>query len=466
MATRHARLEDDLSCPICGQILQQPVVLFCRHRFCKLCLEGSWSGDGPCECPLCCQPASVGELMVNSTLQKTCEGFLIERRKNDPFVCREHGETLTLFCLEDLRPTCVVCKSSAGHYGHRLYSLEDASQDCKAELKNALKPLKEKLSLFRKIKLTYDQTAEHIKRQAEHTERQIRAEFESLHQFLHNEETARLSELKREEDQKSQAIMGKIDDVEKEMASLTNTIRMTEKEMNSQDIPFLQNYKDTIKRTWHIPQEPEMISASLVDVAKYIGSLKFKVWEKMKTIIQYTPVILDPNTAATCFQLSEDLTELQYCGQMFQLPDNPERFDVGAEILGSDGFRSGKHSWEVKVKGNTYWVIGVASESINRKGKHVLTPAEGFWAIRLRNGEYKACSAPWSPLTMSREPEVVRVVLDMERSKITFYDPRERTPLYTFTDILAPRALPYFCSACKERPLRVLPVGVSVTVGR
>ncbi|KAJ3601625.1 hypothetical protein NHX12_032593 [Muraenolepis orangiensis] len=403
------------------------------------------------------------QLVLSSMLEQTCKSFTRDLGWDDPEACRHHGEALTLFCLEDLEPICGVCEKAPGHTGHRLYGLREGASDCKAELKNALLALKAKLPLYRKANVLYEHMAEHIKMQAEHTAKHIREEFEALHQFLKEEEAARLGVLRTEVEHKSQGIQLSLQEANSEMLVLIGAINAAEKDLRLSDIPFLQNYNETIKRVLRQPLDPQPPAGSLVDVAKHIGSLKYKVWEKMKRRIRFTPVILDPNTAASCFTLSEDLTALQSCTQLFSLPDNPERFDKSAEMLGSEGYRSGRHSWDIEVKDNTYWVVGVASDVINRKGKHVLTPAEGFWTIRFRNGEHKACTAPWEPLTMSRAPQVVRVVLDMDRAKVTFYDPRERTPLYTFAGIITPRAFPYFCSACKQHPLTVLPANITLS---
>lgn len=79
-----------------------------------------------------------------------------------------------------------------------------------------------------------------LQSQAENTEKQIREEFEALHQFLRDEEASRLSMIKQEKDQKRQMMNDKIENLENDIISLSNTIRIVEQEMRSQDIPFLK----------------------------------------------------------------------------------------------------------------------------------------------------------------------------------------------------------------------------------
>ncbi|KAL0185217.1 hypothetical protein M9458_020914, partial [Cirrhinus mrigala] len=80
------------------------------------------------------------------------------------------------------------------------------------------------------------------------------------------------------------------------------------------------------------------------------------------------PVILDPNTASSRLVLSDNLTSMRQSENYQVLPDNPERFDKCPCVLGSEGFNSGTHCWDVEVKEGSLWILGVTTASNQKKG--------------------------------------------------------------------------------------------------
>ncbi|XP_015201630.2 butyrophilin subfamily 2 member A2-like [Lepisosteus oculatus] len=103
-------------------------------------------------------------------------------------------------------------------------------------------------------------------------------------------------------------------------------------------------------------------------------------------------VTLDPRTAHPHLILSEDGKQVRHGDTRQDLPDNPERFTSCVDVLGKDGFTSGRHYWEVKVKNKSAWTLGVVRESIKRKGQITLCPEAGIWTVWLRGGTYTANS--------------------------------------------------------------------------
>ncbi|XP_052333855.1 zinc-binding protein A33-like [Oncorhynchus keta] len=193
-----------------------------------------------------------------------------------------------------------------------------------------------------------------------------------------------------------------------------------------------QNFKTMKERAQCTMPDPQLVSGGLIDVAKHLGNLKFRVWEKMQEIIKHTPVILDPNTASSWLCLSDDLTSVSCNDPEQQLPDNPERFMKYANVLGSKGFSSGKRSWEVEVGDHPDWTLGVPKESTDRKGELFTSPKYGIWAIRQDSGKYS--NGKGETLLLKKKPQRIRVQLDYDQGEVSFYDSKDMTLIYTHKD--------------------------------
>ncbi|CAG5926712.1 unnamed protein product [Menidia menidia] len=177
-------------------------------------------------------------------------------------------------------------------------------------------------------------------------------------------------------------------------------------------------------------------------------------------------VTLDPDTAHPELIVSGDGKQVHHTDDKQGLPDNPERFDECVNVLGRQSFL-GNVYFEVQVEGKTDWTVGVATESVFRKGAITLTPENGFWTISLRNGdEHEAADKPVVALSLRAHPKKVGVFVDYWLGQVSFYDVDTADRLYSFTGChFAERLLP-FLSPCmnvgglNSAPLVITPVSM------
>ncbi|NXF76695.1 TRI35 protein, partial [Sclerurus mexicanus] len=305
--------------------------------------------------------------------------------------------------------------------------------------------------------------------EAERLERQVRREFEELHEFLRQEEKALLAQLREEARAKRELLEERMERLQEESRALLAEARRLQGDLQEDDCTFLMAHKNRKRRIACTAEEPEAIPLGmLLDVPKYLGSLQYNVWKKMLDIITVVPFSFDPGSAASWLSVSEDLSSVSNRG--FQLAvENPERFTSSPCVLGSRAFSSGFHAWEVELGGLSNWRLGVARPHGGTQGTFHHNSRSGFWFIYRLPGkdECRASNSVRLEAAPLGEARRIRVELDCDEGELSFYDAERRSHIYTFHENFGGAVVPYFYVGvphgdAKAEALRICPLRVRV----
>uniref|UniRef100_A0A8D2KS10 Zinc finger protein RFP-like n=1 Tax=Varanus komodoensis TaxID=61221 RepID=A0A8D2KS10_VARKO len=440
---------DEATCSICLEYFKDPVMLDCGHNFCQACLARCWGETARgFSCPQCRETAQQRSIRSNWQLANMIEILrkLEEdsRREGALGVCERHREPLKLFCRDDAAAICVVCDRSKEHREHSVIPIEEVPQ---RSVHHSLLPAPAHFDVF-SFHCPHHQT------QLEMEKQKVNSVFERMYNFLEELELLRLAQLgslKKEIEEKQQESIAKFSE---EISHLNNLITEVEG-------TFQQPERELPQVRVRLPRRDEFGSWPTRLIFLLIPS-------KLLFLVSAVNFTLDPNTANPFLILSDDLKSVRRGSKYQVLPDNPERFDIMMSVLGREIFTSGRHWWEVEVEENLgRWAVGVARESVRRKGVVRISPDEGFWAV---GKSFRDSSSPCQilaftspkplPLTLRRKLRKIRVFLDYEEDRVEFFDVDSDDLIFTFhsASFSGEKILPFFrvwrgVSSCLRQPL-------------
>ncbi|XP_059814427.1 zinc-binding protein A33-like [Hypanus sabinus] len=435
---------EEVICPVCLDFFTDPVILECGHNFCRSCITRCWEREERNSCPDCREVFADRTLKVNRALENLAEKArnlnLNPKEKEGKRHCEEHEEELKLFCETDKTLICLICRDAQEHREHRFLPITEAVKIYKEQLKSSLDSLTKKKSDFQEKEQQQKEKISGVREQSHSVQSHVTSQFAELRQIITEKEQSLLRDLREEEKRILNPMKKNLWEIQENIRLIKEEISKLMEQMDQKDsVIFL---KEEVRRNRRINDDVQELSVTdeTLPVEKFDHPylLNTVLRETLDTINRVS-VTLDVETANPCLEVSEDRKSVRRTGTRRNLPDTGKRFTNWACVLGSEGFTSGRHYWEVEVTGNRFWCLGVAAESVERKGEFRLRPETGFWVIRRvddvlhRDCDVFGLISPESRLAAGPIPGRVGVYLSYESGTVSFYNAETKSHLHSFT---------------------------------
>nr|ALB36905.1 tripartite motif-containing 5 transcript variant alpha [Cercopithecus wolfi] len=447
-------VKEEVTCPICLELLTEPLSLPCGHSFCQACITANQKKsmlykEGERSCPVCrisYQPENIQpNRHVANIVEKLREVKLSPEEGQKVDHCARHGEKLLLFCQEDSKVICWLCERSQEHRGHHTFLMEEVAQEYHVKLQTALEMLRQKQQEAEKLEADIREEKASWKIQIDYDKTNVSADFEQLREVLDWEESNELQNLEKEEED----ILKSLTKSETEMVQQTQYVRELisdlEHRLQGSMMELLQGVDGIIKRIENMTlKKPKTFHKNQRRVFR-APDLKgmLDMFRELTDVRRYwVDVTLAPNNISHAViaedkrQVSSRNPQIMYRapGKLFQSRTN---FNYCTGVLGSQSITSGKHYWEVDVSKKSAWILGVCAgfqpdATYNIEQNENYQPKYGYWVIGLQEGvKYSAFQDGSSyttfaplivPLSVIICPDRVGVFVDYEACTVSFFN--------------------------------------------
>ncbi|KAM9120044.1 zinc finger protein RFP-like [Pangshura tecta] len=471
-------LQEEATCSICLDYFKDPVMIIdCGHNFCRACItQCLWGWETNLSCPCCRGRFLQRNLKPNRQLANVAEvakqlSLRLFKEPRGDGVCEKHLEALKLFCEEDQTPICVVCDRSKEHRAHTVVPIEEAVQEYKVQIQSHLEVLKEERAEILAFQSSGEMKSLELLKEVEAERQKVVSEFQQLRLFLEDQEKHRLGRLGELDKEIVKMRDENATKYSKALSCLGDLVCEMEGKCQQPASQFLQVIRSTLSRcktgkgkfqnpTAESPdwrrriKELSQETVSLQDAVK-----KFKESLPSETVLKSANVSFDPATAHPRFVVSKRRKSVRWGDTRQDLPYSPKRFDPSRCVLACEGFTSGKHCWMVEVGDGGNWAVGVARESVRRKGEISLDPEGGIWAMGLCRGQYRVLTSPATLLILSGSPTRILVCLEYEEGLVTFIDVDSMARIFSFpsASFTGEKIFPFFRVGDMQTHLRLLP---------